>query len=86
MGLPQLSTTAAASTSRWIVPAVLGLAAVALAAGSYYVVPQTEVAYIKLATGIGCGLVLNGRAYRGTSGTATTTAPPPPGYFGLRAT
>jgi glucokinase-like ROK family protein len=30
----------------------------------------SEVAYVKLATGIGCGLVFNGRAYRGASGTA----------------
>src|SRR6266851_3278279 len=47
MGLPQLATTTAATTSRWIIPAVLGLAAVALATGAYYVVPQTEVAYVK---------------------------------------
>src|SRR5882672_10480636 len=47
MGLPQLATTTAASTTRWIVPAALGLAVVGMAAGSYFVVPQTEVAFVK---------------------------------------
>ena len=47
MGLPQLSTTTAASTTRWIVPAVLGLAVVGLASGAYFVVPQTDVAFVK---------------------------------------
>src|SRR5438445_6333592 len=30
----------------------------------------SELAYVKLSTGIGCGLVLRGRAYRGARGTA----------------
>jgi predicted NBD/HSP70 family sugar kinase/biotin operon repressor len=30
----------------------------------------SELAYVKLSTGIGCGLVLRGRPYRGASGTA----------------
>src|ERR1700731_3665542 len=45
--LPQLATTTAASSTRWIIPAVLGVAVIAIAAGSYYVVPQTDVAFIK---------------------------------------
>jgi membrane protease subunit HflC len=45
--LPQLATTTAASSTRWIIPAVLGVAVIAGAAGSYYVVPQTDVAFIK---------------------------------------
>jgi modulator of FtsH protease HflC len=47
MGLPQLTTSAAASTTRWIIPAAFGLAVVGFAAGSYFVVPQTEVAFVK---------------------------------------
>ena len=48
MGLPQLSaTSAAASTSRWLIPAAVGLAIAGMAAGSYYVVPQTDIAFVK---------------------------------------
>src|ERR1700733_10951745 len=47
MGLPQLSTTTAASTTPWIIPAGLGLAVVGLASGAYFVVPQTDVAFVK---------------------------------------
>src|SRR5216683_4264651 len=47
MGLPQLATTTAASSTRWIIPAVIGLAAVGMATGSYYVVPQSDIAFIK---------------------------------------
>jgi len=48
MGLPQLSTTsAAASSTRWLIPAAVGLAAVGMTAGSYYVVPQTDIAFVK---------------------------------------
>lgn len=47
MGLPQLSTAKTSSTSRLIAPAAIGLAAVAFASGAYFVVPQTDIAYIK---------------------------------------
>src|SRR5579859_5995882 len=47
MTLPQLASSTAMSGTRWIVPVVLGLTVVAAAAGSYYVVPQTDVAFIK---------------------------------------
>src|SRR6266852_3966708 len=47
MGLPQLATTTAASTTRWIIPAVLGLAVLGMASGAYFVVPQTEVAFVR---------------------------------------
>jgi membrane protease subunit HflC len=47
MGLPQLAATTAATSSRWIIPAIIGLAAVGMATGSYYVVPQTDIAFIK---------------------------------------
>jgi glucokinase-like ROK family protein len=30
----------------------------------------TDLAYLKLSSGIGCGLIVNGRPYRGTAGTA----------------
>ena len=47
MGLPQLATATAATSSRWIIPAVIGLAAAGMATGSYYVVPQTDIAFVK---------------------------------------
>ncbi|HSV25271.1 MAG TPA: SPFH domain-containing protein [Xanthobacteraceae bacterium] len=48
MGLPQLATTAAASSTRWAIPAAIGVVAVlAMAGGSYFIVPQTEVAFVK---------------------------------------
>jgi len=51
MGLPHLpqltTTTTAISSTRWIIPAAIGLLVVGFASGSYYVVPQTEVAYVK---------------------------------------
>ncbi len=48
MGLPQLSATPRTATStRWIIPAVIGFAVIAVASGSYYVVPQTDVAFVK---------------------------------------
>ena len=47
MGLPQLATTTAATSTRWIIPAVIALAAVGMATGSYYVVPQTDIAFVK---------------------------------------
>ncbi len=48
MGLPQLSATPrTAASTRWIIPAVIGFAIIAVASGSYYVVPQTDVAFVK---------------------------------------
>jgi regulator of protease activity HflC (stomatin/prohibitin superfamily) len=47
MGLPQLATTTAATSTRWAIPAVIGLAVVGMAASSYYVVPQTDIAFVK---------------------------------------
>src|SRR5579871_5208083 len=47
MGLPQLAAPMAASTTRWIAPVVAGLAVVAAASASYYVVPQTDVGFVK---------------------------------------
>src|SRR5579871_2334701 len=49
MGLPQLPAAPHTTAStRWIIPAAaIGLAAVAVATGSYYVVPQTDVAFVK---------------------------------------
>jgi regulator of protease activity HflC (stomatin/prohibitin superfamily) len=47
MGLPQLATPSVVSGTKWIVPAVLGLTALAVASGSYFVVPQTDVAFVK---------------------------------------
>ena len=37
----------AKSYARWIVPAIIGVAALGVANGSYFVVPQTDVAYVK---------------------------------------
>jgi modulator of FtsH protease HflC len=48
MGLPQLAAAKASSATRLIVPATLGLAAIiALTSGSYFVVPQTDIAFVK---------------------------------------
>jgi regulator of protease activity HflC (stomatin/prohibitin superfamily) len=38
---------AVASHVRWIIPAAIGVAVLAVANGSYFVVPQTDVAYVK---------------------------------------
>jgi membrane protease subunit HflC len=50
MSLPQLSTHAAstaASATRWIVPVIIGVAAIGIMSGSYFVVPQTDIAFVK---------------------------------------
>ena len=47
MSLPQLATTAAASPTRWIIPAAIALVVIGMANGSYFVVPQTDVAFVK---------------------------------------
>jgi membrane protease subunit HflC len=51
MSLPQLSqltTTAAASSTRWIIAAAaIVLVVIGMANGSYFVVPQTDVAFVK---------------------------------------
>src|SRR5258708_1039413 len=47
MSIPQLATTAAASSTRWIIPAAIGLVVIGLANASYFAVPQTEVAFGK---------------------------------------
>ncbi len=47
MGLPQLAPATAVSASRWIIPAVVGVAAIAVLGGSYFVVPQTDIAFVK---------------------------------------
>jgi membrane protease subunit HflC len=50
MSLPQPRTTGEpniASYTRWIVPAAVGLVALSVANGSYFTVPQTDVAFIK---------------------------------------
>src|SRR5215470_5039456 len=47
MSLPQLATTAAASSTRWIIPAAIALAVIGMVNGSYFVVPQTDVAFVK---------------------------------------
>ena len=47
MELPQLAATAAASSTRWIIPAAIGLVVIGIAHGSYFVVPQTDVAFVK---------------------------------------
>jgi modulator of FtsH protease HflC len=45
---PHLTAPALPSVSRWIIPAGIGVAAVIfLLAGSYFVVPQTDVAFVK---------------------------------------
>jgi modulator of FtsH protease HflC len=45
--LPHLATTAATSSTRWIVPAAIAIAVIGMASGSYFVVPQTDVAFVK---------------------------------------
>src|SRR6516164_2337712 len=50
MSLPQLSTHAAstaASATRWVIPLIIGVAAIGLAGSGYFVVPQTDVAFVK---------------------------------------
>src|SRR5215471_1047201 len=47
MGLPQLAATSAATSTRWVIPAVIGLAAVGLASASYFVVPQTDIGFVR---------------------------------------
>src|SRR5437899_5088847 len=47
MNLPQLATTAAASSMRWIIPAAIGLVVIGMASSSYFVVPRTEVAFVR---------------------------------------
>ncbi len=49
MNIPQLATTAAAASSiRWIIPAAaIGLVVIGMANGSYFAVPQTEVAFVR---------------------------------------
>src|SRR6516165_11831895 len=51
MSVPQLSThaasTAAASATRWVIPLIVGVAAIGLASSGYFVVPQTDVAFVK---------------------------------------
>jgi modulator of FtsH protease HflC len=49
MNLPQLQLAAAkaSSANRLIIPAVLGLLAIAFSAGAYFVVPQTDIAFVK---------------------------------------
>jgi modulator of FtsH protease HflC len=47
MNVPQLATTAAASSARWIIPAAIGLVMIGIANGSYFVVPQTDVAFVR---------------------------------------
>src|SRR5260221_12423353 len=47
MSIPQLATTAAASSTRWIIQAAIGLVVIGLANASYFAVPQTEVAFVR---------------------------------------
>jgi membrane protease subunit HflC len=50
MSLPQLSTHAAstaASATRWVLPVIIGVAAIGLLTSGYFVVPQTDVAFVK---------------------------------------
>lgn len=47
MKLPQVAPISAAPSARWIVPAAIGLAAIIMAGGTYFVVPQTDVAFVK---------------------------------------
>src|SRR5215471_8608758 len=50
MNLPQLATTAAAaaaSSTRWIIAGAIGLVVIGMANGSYFAVPQTEVAFVR---------------------------------------
>src|SRR5215470_20371782 len=51
MNLPQLATTAAAtaaaSSTRWIIAGAISLVVIGMANGSYFVVPQTEVAFVR---------------------------------------
>jgi regulator of protease activity HflC (stomatin/prohibitin superfamily) len=46
-GAARPADLAIASHVRWIIPAVLGLAVIGLANGSWFVVPQTDVAFVK---------------------------------------
>ncbi len=45
--LPQISAPSAAQTSRFIIPVVIAAAALAFVSGAYFVVPQTDVAFVK---------------------------------------
>src|SRR5215468_3273313 len=47
MNLPQLASTTSATPARWIIAAAIGIAIIGFANGSYFVVPQTDVAYVK---------------------------------------
>src|SRR5215467_11348636 len=47
MNLPQLATTAAASSTRWIIAGAISLVVIGMANGSYFAVPQTEVAFVR---------------------------------------
>ena len=50
MSLPKLagpSPAAAMSSTRWLLPAALVVGLVAVATGSYFVVPQTDIAFVK---------------------------------------
>jgi modulator of FtsH protease HflC len=50
MSLQQLShgaASSAVSATRWVVPLVIGVAAIGVLLGSYFVVPQTDVAFVK---------------------------------------
>lgn len=48
MNLPQIPTrAAAASSTHWIIPAAIAVAAIGFASGSYFVVPQTDIAFVK---------------------------------------
>ena len=44
---PHLSAPALPAVSRWTIPAAVGAVAIFLLAGSYFVVPQTDVAFVK---------------------------------------
>src|SRR5580692_6951230 len=49
MALPQLSTHAASSAvsaTRWVIPLIIGLVAIGLLSGSYFVVPQTDIGFV----------------------------------------